>query len=113
MIDLHETQTGDITSVELSGKMDASTTPEIEARLMGMIRGGKKYLSLNFSQVTYLASSGLRMLLVVVRQINDLDGRLVLCQLDKTMLDTLEVTGFSPYFKIVASQEEALKILNA
>jgi anti-anti-sigma factor len=113
MIDLHETQNGDITSLELAGKMDASTTPELEALLMERIRSGKKYLSLDFSKVTYLASSGLRMLLVVVRQINDLEGRLVLCGMDQTMRDTLEVTGFLPYFKVAATHEEALQILNS
>ena len=113
MIDLQEIQTADITSVLLTGKIDASTTPQIETRLMEMIRSGKKYLAIDFSKVTYLASSGLRMLLVVTRKITELDGRLVLCGLDQTMLDTLEITGFLPYFQTVATRDEAIKILNS
>jgi len=102
---------GDATIIELSGKLDASTTPVIEARLVKLIQEGKKYLLLDFEGVTYLASSGLRMLLLVVRHIQKMEGQLVLCRLDQTMRDTLDVTGFLPYFKIVLSLDDALQFL--
>jgi anti-anti-sigma factor len=108
---LRETQDGDLTIVELLGKMDASTTPGIEARLLELIRAGNKYLALDFAGVTYLASSGLRMLLVVARMANALEGKLVLHQLDDAMMETLEMTGFSPYFAFAANRDEALRQL--
>jgi len=110
-MDFLETTQGDSTIVELAGKLDASTTPAAEARLLRMIQEGKKYLVLDFKGVTYLASSGLRMLLLVVRHIQKLEGGLVLCNLDQTMRDTLEVTGFLPFFMISASPGEAVEIL--
>lgn len=111
MIQLHESQHGDATLVALSGKLDASTTPAAEARLLELVREGRKFVAIDFADVTYLASSGLRMLLVITRQITSLEGSLVLCNLDQTMRDTLEVTGFLPYFLLVGSREEALKLL--
>ena len=96
MIELHESHSGDSTVVALIGKLDAATTPAAEARLLALVREGKKFLALDFVGVTYLASSGLRMLLVVTREITSLEGRLILCNLDQTMRDTLEVTGFLP-----------------
>jgi anti-anti-sigma factor len=111
MIQLNESQRGDATLVALSGKLDASTTPATETRLLELVREGKKFLAIDFGGVTYLASSGLRMLLVITRKITTLEGRLVLCGLDQTMRDTLEVTGFLPYFRLVDTSEEALKYL--
>ena len=111
MIELHESHSGDATIVALSGKLDAATTPAVEVRLLALVREGKKFLALDFSGVTYLASSGLRMLLILTREINSLEGRLILCNLDQTMSDTLEVTGFLPYFRLAASTEEALELL--
>lgn len=111
MIDLQESQRGEATLVALSGKLDASTTPAVEARLLELVREGKKFLALDFSGVTYLASSGLRMMLVLARQINSLEGRLVLCGLDQTMRDTMEVAGFLPYFRLAESSEDALLLL--
>jgi len=110
-MELLEKQKGDNTHITLSGKLDASTTPATEARLLELLRSGNKYLLLDFSSVTYLASSGLRMLLVVVKQIAALEGRLVLCNLDTTMRDTLEVTGFLPYFTLADNAEEGWKAL--
>ena len=109
-MEIQEKYPGESTIVDLVGKLDASTTPVVEARIIKMIQEGKKYLILDFGKVTYLASSGLRMLLLVVRQIQKLEGSLVLCTLTPTMLDTLEVTGFLPYFKLASSTEEALKL---
>lgn len=113
MIEIKEKSQGDTTVVELVGKLDASTTPTAEERLVRMIQEGKKYLVLDFGGVTYLASSGLRMLLLVVRQVNKLEGGLVLCTLTGTMRDTLEVTGFLPYFTVVATPDEAVRLLSA
>lgn len=112
MIDFKESHHGDATVVALSGKLDAATTPAAEARLLELVRGGHKFLALDFSGVTYLASSGLRMLLVVTKQISALEGQLVLCGLDQTMRDTLEVTGFLPYFLLVGSADDARKLLD-
>ncbi|MEI6034254.1 MAG: STAS domain-containing protein [Verrucomicrobiae bacterium] len=111
MIQLHESQHGDSTLVALSGKLDASTTPTTEARLLELVREGNKFVAIDFSGVTYLASSGLRMLLVITRQITALEGKLVLCNLDQTMKDTLAVTGFLPYFCLAGTSDEALKVL--
>ena len=108
MVEINERAQGDTTIVELSGKLDASTTPSVEERLGRMIQEGKKYLVLDFGGVTYLASSGLRMLLLVVRQVNKLEGGLVLCRLTDTMRDTLAITGFLPYFIVVTTPEDAV-----
>jgi len=111
MIELHESQSGDVTVISLSGKLDAATTPATEARLVALAREGKKFLALDFSGVSYLASSGLRMLLVLTREITSLEGGLVLCNLDDTMKGTLEVTGFLPYFRLASSADEAIGLL--
>lgn len=111
MSELRKSRSGDSTLVELEGKLDASTTPAIETRLLELIRSGEKFLAIDFSAVTYLASSGLRMLLVVLRTATSLDGKIILCGLDPAMTDTLEVTGFLPYFQTAPDQAAALESL--
>lgn len=111
MIEMRESTHGDCTTVEMAGKLDASTTPTAQARLIEIVQEGKKHLALDFGPVTYLASSGLRMLLVVVREVQRLEGKLVLYGLSQTMLDTLDVTGFLPYFQTAVTRGEALSLL--
>lgn len=104
---------GDCLLIELEGKLDASTTPDIQARLAEKICSGQKFLAIDFSRVTYLASSGLRMLLVLSKSVGSLEGRIILCGMDQTMRDTLDISGFSPYFPLAANTEEALRLLEA
>lgn len=113
MNNLRETTRGDCLLIELTGKLDASTTPEIQARLLEKLRGGEKYLALDFSAVSYLASSGLRMLLVMANTTHELEGRLVLCGLDQALSEMLRVVGFLPNFQVAPDQETALNWLQA
>ena len=113
MTDFRETIRGDCVVVELEGKLDASTTPVIQARLLEKIRSGQKYLALDFGAVSYMASSGLRMLLVLATTTADLEGALVLCGLDQALLDTLTLVGFLPNFQIAADSDAALALLAA
>lgn len=111
MSDFKETRRGDCVVVALNGKLDAATTPAIQAALIEKIRGGNKYLGLDFSGVSYLASSGLRMLLVIERTTTELEGRIVLCGLAPIMRETLDVVGFLPNFQIAADEAGALALL--
>ena len=111
MTELQVSDKGDCTVVALTGKIDAATTPLIQTRLLALVHEGKKYIALNFESVTFLASSGLRMLLVVNKEIKSLEGKLVLCDLAETMRDTLEVAGFLPFFVVTATTDEALHLL--
>lgn len=113
MTDFRETVRGDCLVVELEGRLDASTTTAVQTRLLEKIRSGQKYLALDFRAVSYLASSGLRMLLVLATTTADLEGRLVLCGLDQTMIDTLTLVGFLPNFQIAADGDAALALLEA
>ena len=113
MSTFRETVQGDCVVLELEGKLDASTTPDIQSRLLEIIRSGQKYLALDFKAVSYMASSGLRMLLVLATTTADLEGRLVLCSLDQTILDTLTLVGFLPNFLIAADSAAALALLEA
>ncbi len=112
-MEFKETTHGDSTIIELSGKLDASTTPIIEEKLTKMIQEGKKYLILDFGAVTYFASSGLKMLLFIIRQIQKLDGALVVCALTQEARSILTVTGFLPHFKLTSTSAEALKLLDS
>lgn len=106
-----ETARGDCLLLSLEGKLDASTTPDLERQITGKLRAGQKFVALDFSKVTYLASSGLRMLLVLSKLAGSLEGRIVLCGMDQTMRDTLAISGFAPYFPHADSTEEAFGLL--
>ena len=79
-------------TVALSGRMDTSTAPLLDAELKASLPGVKE-LVLDFAELSYLSSAGLRVLLgaqkTMVRQ-----GGMVLKNVNETIMEVFEITGF-------------------
>lgn len=59
---IEKNQNGSELNVALSGRLDTTTAPQLEAELMGSLSGVTK-LTLDFMNLEYLSSAGLRVLL--------------------------------------------------
>ena len=84
--------TGDTLDVKLSGRLDTSTAPELEATLKSALEGVRK-LNLDFSGLEYLSSSGLRVLLSAHKVMDRLDG-MTLTNVNDSIMEVFEITGF-------------------
>ncbi len=96
---IHKTQTGTELTVTLSGRLDTTTAPQLEAELKSSL-DGITALTLDFKELEYISSAGLRVLLsaqkVMMRQ-----GKMVVCNVNETILEVFEVTGFSDVLTLV------------
>ncbi len=101
---------GDITVVELIGEVDANTAPEVQQQVLPLALPQSKIL-LNMSEVPYMSSAGLRMLLSLYRQASAKDGQLVLVGLAQEIYRTMSVTGFLNFFTTCETQEIGLELL--
>jgi anti-sigma B factor antagonist len=66
---------------------------------------------LEMTQVPYMSSAGLRVLLAVYRQMTAQNGQVVLVGLVEEIKDTMSVTGFLDFFTTADSLEEAFAVL--
>ena len=89
---------GDITVVAIAGELDGKTSPEAQVQILPLVESGCKLL-VDMSHVNYMSSAGLRMMLLIYRQVMASDGRAVLVGLSEEIKDTMEVTGFLSYFE--------------
>ena len=85
-------------TVKVSGRLDTTTAPELEAEVMGAISGVTK-LVLNFETLEYLSSAGLRVLLQAQKTMNK-QGEMVVRNVNETISEIFEVTGFSDVLTI-------------
>ena len=85
-------------NVKVSGRLDTTTAPELEAEVMGAISGVAK-LVLNFEALEYLSSAGLRVLLQAQKTMNK-QGEMVVRNVNETISEIFEVTGFSDVLTI-------------
>lgn len=76
----------------LSGRLDTSTAPELEAELKHSLDGVNK-LTLDFSDLEYISSSGLRVLLAAQKVMQN-QGEMTICNVNDTIMEVFEITGF-------------------
>jgi anti-sigma B factor antagonist len=97
----------EIAVVELTGDIDASTAPKIQAQVLPIIQNNSKIL-LDLSGVAYMSSAGLRILLSLYRQTTAKNGSLVLVGLSEDIEDTMSVTGFLNFFTVCKTLDSGL-----
>lgn len=101
----------DVTVVAIVGELDGKTAPEAQSEVLPLAQPGCKLL-IDMSQVPYMSSAGLRMMLLIYRQVTANDGQSVLVGLSEEIEDTMEVTGFLDYFETRDTYEAGLEALS-
>ncbi len=85
--------------LKLSGRLDTSTSPQLEEELKKSLEGVTE-LEMDFSELEYISSAGLRVLLSTQKTMNT-RGSMKLYSVNDTIMDIFEVTGFADILTIV------------
>lgn len=91
----------------VSGEIDGKTAPQVQSELLAALQDGSG-LIVDMRGVTYLSSAGLRMLLLLYRQIAAKKGKVVLVGVSEEIRDTMSMTGFINFFTLADTQEAGL-----
>jgi len=100
----------DITVVEVMGDIDSKTAPEFERSARQATDQNEK-IAIDLTAVEFMSSAGLRVLLMVYRNIKAQNGKVVLAGVSEDIQDVMSTTGFINFFTIVGTTGEALSIL--
>ncbi len=106
-MEISQTQSGGATVFALTGRLDSKTSPAFEQQLLAAIQSGAQKVLLDFSQLDYISSAGLRVLLLAMRALQEQRGKLALCALKPALKNVFDIAGFSQFFPIHASLDEA------
>ena|SRR6516162_9716564 len=101
-----------VTVVVLEGELTWQSAPKVQTRLLDAARAGRQMI-LDLSQVSYMSSAGLRLLLVVYRQVTGQGGQALCCGLSGELKDTMILTGFFDFFAHCDTVEAGLAQLAA
>ncbi|NJK52667.1 MAG: STAS domain-containing protein [Leptolyngbyaceae cyanobacterium SU_3_3] len=101
----------DLAIVELVGNIDGSTASKVQAQVLPIAETNSRVI-LDMTQVPYMSSAGLRMLLSVYRQVLAKEGQVVLVGLAEELQDTMSVTGFLDFFTTCATIDEGCTALS-
>jgi len=92
MLNINKKQDGSKLTVELEGRLDTATAPQLENELKESI-GGVSVLLMDFSKLEYISSAGLRVLLSAQKIMNK-QGSMKLTNVNDVINEIFEVTGF-------------------
>ena len=91
-MNLKRTNENGVMTVTVSGRIDTSTAPEFEQGVKPYLDGVTE-LILDFAEVNYVSSAGLRALLSM-HKIMMKQGSMKLINVNEEVCDVFEVTGF-------------------
>jgi anti-sigma B factor antagonist len=105
-IDIKEV--GSVTVLGFSGNLDTNTAPDAESQINGLMDGGATRILINFENLNYISSAGLRVLLATAKKMITIDGALKICSLNKTVYEVFDISGFNKILSLEANEEDAL-----
>lgn len=80
-------------NISISGRLDTTTAPQLEAELKDSLNGITE-LVLDFVDLDYISSAGLRVLLCAQKTMNK-QGNMRILNVNPTIQEVFDVTGFS------------------
>ncbi len=107
-MEVRVTEKSGIVLMQLTGRVDTSTAPDLEKEINRLIDEGKRKLLVDMAGVVYISSGGLRVLLATAKKLRGPEDRLGLCCLSPEVNKILRLAGFTTIFPIFSSEGDAI-----
>jgi len=102
-----EIQNG-INIFKLNGRLDSNTSQGFEKQVFQAISDGSKSIIIDFKDLDYISSAGLRVILKATKALKREDGQIMLCSMQDYVKEVFEIAGFDSFLPIVATMDDAL-----
>ena len=100
---------GDAVLASLRGEIDLHNSPQVRAALLGMLQSQQpQRLVLNLSQVPYMDSSAIAVLVESLQKIRKTGGKIYLTDLQPRVKGLLEIARLDSIFVVVKDEAEAM-----
>jgi len=98
-----------ICQIFLEGRFDANTANLVEQAFKEQIQGGERHFILDLENVPFIASAGLRVILVIAKQLrSQQNGDLRISNLQPNVKKVFEISGLNNVLKIFDDHAAAM-----
>ena len=94
-MEISKKQTGEVLEVEVKGRLDSYWADHLTSALDASIQEGSHQITLDLSQVDYLSSAGIRVLVRVYKQLKGIDGALRVARPSPAVKKILTMSGLT------------------
>lgn len=98
-MELIKTKDGEKLTIEIIGRLDTTTAPQLEAEVKESLDGVKE-LVLDFAKLEYVSSAGLRVILLTQKTMNK-QGKMIVKNVCDDVKEVFDITGFCDILTIV------------
>ncbi len=98
MLNIEKATDADVITYKLEGRLDTATAPNLEEEVKGISEDTKE-LIFDFENLEYISSAGLRVLLSAQKIMNK-QGEMKVINVNETIMEIFEVTGFTDILTI-------------
>ena len=99
----------DIHIYRLKGRLDSNTSQGLEDKFFQAISDGSKKIIVDFKDLNYISSDGLRVILKATKAIKRQDGQIMLCCMRDYVKEVFETAGIGSLLPMVATMDDSLK----
>ena len=94
--------------ISLQGQVNSSNAATVESEVLAVVQGGAKNVLLNMTELSYISSAGLRVVLVLAKRLKQDGGQLVLCAMQPHVREVFDISGFLAILNVEGSRADAL-----
>jgi anti-sigma B factor antagonist len=105
---IEENQSG-INIFKLNGRLDSNTSQGFEKKIFQAIEDGSKSMIIDFRDLEYISSAGLRVILKATKALKREEGKMMLCDMQDYVKEVFEIAGFDSFLPIVGTMDDALQ----
>jgi len=91
---------GNVSVINLSGYLDAHTTPTLENNFTELIDQNKFKIVVNFKDLAYISSAGLGVFMAYIEKIRDNNGDIKLANMTDKVYNIFDLLGFPLLYEI-------------
>ncbi len=113
MSDIETVRQDDIVILNLKGRVDATNSGQVHDKVMEEIKNGCSDMIINFVDVNYISSAGLRVLIFATKSFAKSSGSFSVCSLNENIMKIFEISGLMNLFTIHADLETGLNSLKS
>ncbi|MBV8190028.1 MAG: STAS domain-containing protein [Alphaproteobacteria bacterium] len=95
------------------GRMDSQTSPDLLPSIESKLRDSTKNVVLDLAEVPYVSSAGLRIFLLIAKQVAAARGKFAITSLRPEIREVLTISGLSSILQIYDTPQSALSALEA
>lgn len=108
-MEIVESMQNDCNVFKLTGNLTSSTSSELEKKIFDAIDHGTRNIILDFKDLEYISSAGLRVVVKTTKNLKQSEGALVLCSMQDYVREVFEIAGFDSFLTIVPTLDNAME----